>query len=78
MGESEERDMEKVAARYEDEADDLQHRGEEVDNDIDDTRQEWQRKRGDASVPGAVPDESGEDSKPADEDAKPAEEDADA
>ncbi len=61
MGSSEENDVEKVADRFEREADDLQRRSEQVGEHIETTRQEWQRKRGDASVPGAVPEESDQD-----------------
>jgi hypothetical protein len=61
MAQSEEGDVEKVAARFEREADDLQKRSEEVGDHIETTRQEWQRKRGDSSVPGAVPEEADED-----------------
>jgi hypothetical protein len=61
MGESEENDLEKTAARFEREADDLQRRSEDVGEHIETTRQEWQRKRSDASVPGAVPPEDGDE-----------------
>lgn len=55
MGGSEENDVEKVAARFEREADDLQRRSEQVGDHIETARDEWQRKRSDPSVPGAVP-----------------------
>ncbi len=61
MGSSEEKDVEKAAERFEREADDLERRGEQVSEHIETTRQEWQRKRGDPSVPGAVPEERDED-----------------
>ncbi len=63
MAESEEGDVKKVADRFEREADDLQRRSEQVGEHIETTRQDWQSKRGDPSVPGAVPPE--EDAEPA-------------
>jgi hypothetical protein len=67
MAESEETDVEKVAARFEHEADDLQRRNDEVRDHIETTRQDWQSKRGDSSVPGAVPEEPDEDAESADD-----------
>ncbi len=57
MGESDEKDVEQAAARAESEADDLQRRADDVSEHIQTTREEWKRKRSDASVPGAVPPE---------------------
>lgn len=61
MAESEEGDAKKLADRFEKEADDLERRGQQVEEHIETTRQEWQRKRGDSSVPGAVPEDPEQD-----------------
>ena len=45
-------------------ADDLEERTGEVGERIDDTRQEWEAKKRDSSVPGAQPDD---DEPPAEE-----------
>jgi hypothetical protein len=61
MGASEENDVEKVAARLEREADDLERRSKEAGDQIEFAREEWHRKRNDSSVPGAVPEDPEED-----------------
>lgn len=60
MGGSEENEVEKVAARFERDADHLRRRSEEVGDHIETAREDWQRKRSDPSVPGAVPPEGAE------------------
>jgi hypothetical protein len=52
-----ENDPERLADELDQEADDLGRRNEELKDEIADTRQDWQRKREDESVPGAVPPE---------------------
>ena len=51
-----EEDPDRLADEAEREADELEHRGEEVGGDIDAARREWERKQEDDSVPGAVGD----------------------
>lgn len=52
-------EYERHSDRLEDEADDLQQRSEQLDEEISEVREDWKHKRADASVPGAVgePDE---------------------
>ncbi len=42
------------------ETDELARDGREVKQAVDDTRADWERKRRDESVPGALPPENGE------------------
>jgi hypothetical protein len=44
-----------LAEEFEQEADRLEQHGQEVQGRIEDTRQEWEHKRADESVPGANP-----------------------
>ena len=46
-------DHEETAERLEREADDMEHRGRQVDEDIEAAREDWERKQLDDSVPGA-------------------------
>jgi hypothetical protein len=62
MGASEESDVKKAEDRLERKADDLQRRGDEVAEQIETARDEWQRKRSDPSVPGAAPPEDPDES----------------
>jgi hypothetical protein len=39
---------------------DMEERAGEVDEHIDETRKEWERKQSDSAVPGAEPDEEPE------------------
>jgi hypothetical protein len=39
------------------EVDDLEHKGEQVQGDIDEAKTDWESKKGDESVPGAVGDD---------------------
>lgn len=51
-----------VADAYEREADQLAHENERLGSDIDDVRKDWEAKRSDPQVPGAVaPEEDSED-----------------
>ena len=50
------RDHQELATEAEREADDLEHEGDKLEADIDATKDDWERKQGDESVPGAVPD----------------------
>jgi hypothetical protein len=56
-----ETDPQELAASLEREADKLEQRGEDLADHVHDVRQDWQRKRGDVAVPGAVPEPSSED-----------------
>lgn len=53
------RDPDRLAAEAEREADELEHHGEEVGEDIQAARRDWKRKQEDESVPGAIPDPEG-------------------
>ncbi|MDP9406147.1 MAG: hypothetical protein M3O86_06040 [Actinomycetota bacterium] len=44
------------ADRIERELDDMQHESEQLEGRIDETRTDWERKKADASVPGALGD----------------------
>jgi hypothetical protein len=48
-------DPQKLAEALEREAEDLERRSQELQQKVDDARQEWERKRADAGVPGAPP-----------------------
>jgi hypothetical protein len=48
-------DYEQLQERAEQEADELEQRGEKVGENLEDVRQEWKRKRSDPGVPGANP-----------------------
>jgi hypothetical protein len=53
-----ERDPDQLADELEDEADKLKERTENLGDELQDVRQDWERKRADESVPGAVPPDS--------------------
>jgi hypothetical protein len=57
------------------EADDLEQRGEKLGEEIDRTRQDWESKKGDQSVPGAQPEDAAEEEDRADQDGPPPEAD---
>ena len=46
-------DQEKLAQELEREADDLERRSQGLHGKLEEARQEWERKRADAGVPGA-------------------------
>jgi hypothetical protein len=50
-------EYERQADELESELDDMDERVDELDSDIKDTREDWERKKGDSSVPGAPPDD---------------------
>ncbi len=50
-----ERDPHELAEALERETDDLERQGQEVKQAVDETREDWTRKRQDESVPGAQP-----------------------
>jgi hypothetical protein len=58
------------------EADDLERRGEKLDEEIDRTRQDWESKKSDQGVPGALSDDPPGEEDRADEDGPPPEADA--
>jgi hypothetical protein len=43
-----------MTERPERELDEMQERSDELEDEIDDARKDWQRKQADSSVPGAV------------------------
>jgi hypothetical protein len=45
------------ADELESELEDMEERSERLEDEIDDTRQDWESKKADPSVPGAPPDE---------------------
>jgi hypothetical protein len=47
-------DYERLLEKLEHEADALARRSQELQGEVDDTRADWERKRADQSVPGAV------------------------
>jgi hypothetical protein len=53
---AEERDFEATHARGEREAEDMERRSEQLEEQIERTRDEWDAKKSDESVPGAPPD----------------------
>jgi hypothetical protein len=54
-----ERDPHELSEALEREADKLEHQGEEVKDAVNEAREDWEHKRRDDSVPGALPPESG-------------------
>jgi hypothetical protein len=55
---------ERIHEEAEREADDLEHRTEELGKHVDETRQDWESKKSDESIPGAKPDEDEESEGP--------------
>jgi hypothetical protein len=49
------RDPEKLADELEQESDELEDRSRKLDGEISDVRSDWESKRGDPGVPGAIP-----------------------
>jgi len=66
-----ESDHEEIADRLEDESDALERHVRELEGEIEQTRDEWERKRADPSVPGAPTPEEGRQEEPSDEQAPP-------
>jgi hypothetical protein len=62
--EQEERATRQAGDRFLRETDDMEQRSEKLREDIEQARQEWERKRSDESVPGANPPESEEEPPP--------------
>ena len=60
MSHDTEGDHQELAAEAEREAEGLKHQGDKLEEDIEATKDDWDRKQGDDSVPGAVP-ESGDE-----------------
>jgi hypothetical protein len=52
-----ERDPHELSEDLEREANELEQHGQEVGNAVDETRADWERKRRDDGVPGAIPPE---------------------
>jgi hypothetical protein len=55
MGTEENTNPDKLADQVERTAEEMSRRSERLEDEIDDARGDWERKRADASVPGAVP-----------------------
>jgi hypothetical protein len=58
---SEQHDPDRLADELEGQADRLQARSDELHGQIEDVRDDWERKRADESVPGAPPRQDGSD-----------------
>jgi hypothetical protein len=67
---------EELHERAEHEADDLERRNQKLGEDIQSTRQDWESKKSDESVPGARPEDAAQEDDRADEDGPPPEADA--
>jgi hypothetical protein len=50
-------DLRRRSEELEDRSDDLERRSEELGHKTDEVRQDWERKRADPGVPGAVPED---------------------
>jgi hypothetical protein len=61
-----ESDHEQIADRLEDESAALEHHVRELQSEIENTKDEWERKRADPAVPGAPPPEEGGEREPSD------------
>ena len=55
------RSVQKAADRFMRDVDDMERRSKKLGEGIEQARQEWERKRGDQSVPGANPPQSEEE-----------------
>ncbi len=60
MSDDTEGDHQELAADAEREADDLKNQGDKLEEEIEAAKDDWERKQGDDSVPGAVPDSGDE------------------
>ncbi len=68
MTNRDDKDPGELADKLEHEADKLESRSEELGDEVDRVRQDWQRKRADEGVPGAVPDDDTSDAAPSEKD----------
>jgi hypothetical protein len=68
---------EKRADELEREADEMQERADRLEDEIGGVREDWERKKGDPSVPGAAGDPSKAEKGPEPETSYPAKGDAD-
>lgn len=66
-----ERDPDKVADALDREAEKLERHSNEVQGQIEDARQDWERKRRDENVPGAPPPSPSEETGPVGADEEP-------
>lgn len=55
-----ENDPDRLAGELEHQVDELEQRSAELGSEVEETRQDWEHKRGDAGVPGAPPPEDGD------------------
>jgi hypothetical protein len=60
MEKAEEHDPGPLADKAEEQTDELGQRNEALEERVMEVRRDWERKRSDPSVPGAVPDDRGE------------------
>jgi hypothetical protein len=65
----------KLHDRAQREADDLERRGDQMDEQIERARQDWESKKADESVPGAQPEDRAQEGDRADEEGPPPEAD---
>jgi hypothetical protein len=72
---ADERDFEELHDAAEREAEDMQRRGEQVDERIEKARADWEAKKADESIPGARPEDEAQQRPRADEDGPPPEAD---
>jgi hypothetical protein len=61
-----ETDPDELARQLEREGDELEERSDKLEGGVEETRQEWERKRSDPGVPGANPREEGPEEQPED------------
>lgn len=60
-GEGTDEGIEQAAQEAEAQLDDLEHHSDELGEDIDHTRRDWERRKEDSQVPGAEPDRDAPD-----------------
>ena len=64
-------DHEQIADRLKDESAALEHHVRELQDEIDDAKAAWERKRADPKVPGAPPPEEGGEEEPSEQQTPP-------
>ncbi len=67
MTRGDDEDPDRLADQLDQGADRMQHRSQELGDEVEQVRQDWQRKRADEGVPGAVPPDDADDAAPAEE-----------
>jgi hypothetical protein len=66
-----ERDVERIHEQGEREADDMERRGEALDEEKEKARADWDAKKSDGTVPGAQPDDDSGEGPPPEADITP-------